>query len=171
MRWLLLAFVVVPSAEIYLLIEVGQRIGALATLGVIAVTAVVGASLTRAQGLRTLQRIGERMERGELPTAELIDGAMILVAGVLLLTPGFATDATGLALLLPPVRAVLRPLVMARIRAAIRRRTLQIVVDVHDPRGAGPPPPGVGPIIEGRARRVDDTSREPTDDTPDPPAA
>ena len=103
-RLLLLLFLVVPLAEIYLLIEVGSVVGAVATVGLVVLTAVVGAALMRAQGLATLLRARASMAKGELPALELLEGAVILVAGALLLTPGFITDAAGFACLIPSVR-------------------------------------------------------------------
>ena len=105
---LLLLFIIVPLLEIMLLATLGARIGFPATLGIIVVTAILGASLARAQGLRTLQRLREALARGRLPHAEVMDGLMILIAGAVLLTPGFLTDAAGFLLLVPPVRARVR---------------------------------------------------------------
>ena len=133
-RLLLLLFLVVPLAEIYLLIEVGSVIGAVATVGLVVLTAVVGAALMRAQGLATLLRARASMAKGELPALELLEGAVILVAGALLLTPGFITDATGFACLIPSVRQrlilaapALRPSAPRRDRAhpGHGRRTLE----------------------------------------------
>lgn len=101
-------FIGLPVLEIWLLIEVGGSIGLLATLAVCVVTGVVGAWLARAQGGHVLRRVQERIAQGEVPARELVDAMMILVAGVLLMTPGFVTDGVGVLLLLPPVRAVVR---------------------------------------------------------------
>ena len=110
MRLLLILLVVVPLAEIYVLIQVGSVAGALTTIGLVVLTAVVGAGLMRAQGLATLLRARAALARGEIPALELMEGAVILVAGALLLTPGFLTDAAGFACLVPAVR---RRLVLA----------------------------------------------------------
>ena len=85
-RLLLVLFLVVPLGEIYLLIEVGSIVGGAATIGLVVLTAVVGAALMRAQGLATVFRARSAMARGEVPALELMEGAVILVAGVLLLT-------------------------------------------------------------------------------------
>ncbi|TNF29271.1 MAG: FxsA family protein [Deltaproteobacteria bacterium] len=108
--FLLLAalFIGLPVLEIWLLISVGGSIGLLPTLAVCVVTGVVGAWLAKAQGGSVLRRVQERVARGEVPASELVDGMMILVAGVLLMTPGFLTDGVGVLLLLPPVRMVVR---------------------------------------------------------------
>ena len=112
-RLLLILFLVVPVAEIYVLIEVGSVVGAVATIGLVVLTAVVGAALMRAQGLATLFRARAAMAKGEVPALELLEGAVILIAGALLLTPGFITDATGFACLVPSVR---RRLILATVR-------------------------------------------------------
>jgi len=101
-------FIGLPVLEIWLLISVGGALGLLPTLGVCIVTGVVGAWLAKAQGGSVLRRVQERVARGELPAKELVDGVMILVAGVMLMTPGFVTDGVGVLLLLPPVRVLVR---------------------------------------------------------------
>jgi UPF0716 protein FxsA len=106
--WLLLLFTALPVAELALLIKIGQAIQLGPTLGLIIGTGVVGAALARHQGLRTLARIRDSVARGQMPTAELINGLMILVAGAVLITPGVITDALGFALLIPPIRALIR---------------------------------------------------------------
>ncbi len=107
MRLLPFILLIVPLAEIATFIVVGSQIGVFATLAMIFVTAVIGSILLRRQGLATAWRIREKMDRGELPGRELGNGAMILVAGVLLLTPGFITDALGFALFVPQIRDVI----------------------------------------------------------------
>lgn len=102
--WLLAFFIAVPIIEIALFIQVGGLIGLWPTLAIVIVTAVAGTALVRTQGLATLQRLRENLARGSDPVGPIAHGALILVAGVLLLTPGFFTDAVGLALLVPPVR-------------------------------------------------------------------
>ena len=99
-----LAFTLIPAAEIYLLIKVGGSIGALNTLLIIIITGFVGAYLARLQGMYTLFKIQSNLQQGIMPAEELIDALIILVAGIVLLTPGFLTDAAGLLLLIPQVR-------------------------------------------------------------------
>ena len=130
-RLLLVLFLVVPIAEIYVLIEVGSVVGAVATIGLVVLTAVVGAALMRAQGLATLLRARASMAKGEIPALELLEGAVILIAGALLLTPGFITDATGFACLVP----------------SVRRRLILATVSL---RPAGTPRPGGGQGHDGR---------------------
>lgn len=103
-RLLTILLLVVPLAEVCVLIEVGSEVGAIAAVALVVLTAVVGAALMRAQGLATLLRARAAMARGETPALEMLEGAVILVAGALLLTPGFLTDAVGFACLIPSVR-------------------------------------------------------------------
>jgi len=105
---LFLLFTFVPVLELMLLIEVGAQIGGLNTIAVCLVTGFVGASLARSQGASVLRRMQGTLQQGGLPARELLDGVLILMAGVVLLTPGFVTDAVGIVLLLPPTRAVVR---------------------------------------------------------------
>ncbi len=104
MRLFLLPFIIVPLAEMLLLFEVAANIGGLWTVGLVVLTAVVGIQILKRQGLRTLLRARERIESGELPAREIIEGMLIAAAGALLLTPGFLTDALGFALLTPRLR-------------------------------------------------------------------
>lgn len=143
-------FIAVPLLEIAVFIQVGGFIGLWPTIGLVLLTAVVGTSLLRAQGLATLNRAQASMQRGEMPLREVFDGACLLVAGVLLLTPGFVTDAMGLLLFLPPVRAGLLGWVGQAVKAG--------KVHVHTVGGGGAgwgPPPSHGPQdIEGEYRDV-----------------
>lgn len=104
---LLLIFIVVPMIELAVLIKVGSQIGVLWTLILIFFTAVVGVSLLRAQGLATLMRANRRLEEGAIPAQELAEGFLLALAGALLITPGFVTDAFGFSLLVPGVRKAL----------------------------------------------------------------
>ena len=101
---LILAFTVIPAIEIGLFVVVGGEIGPLSTVAVVLFTGVAGAALARAQGLRVLQQVQGTLGRGEMPKDGLVEGALILFGGALLLTPGFLTDAWGLACLIPPSR-------------------------------------------------------------------
>lgn len=101
---LLLIVLIVPFAEIYLLLEVGGIIGAFPTILLVVFTAVLGAWLLRQQGFATFQRFQESVARGEIPAYEMIEGPLILLGGALLLTPGFITDILGLACLIPSLR-------------------------------------------------------------------
>lgn len=105
---LFIAFAILPVLEIYVLIHVGSSIGALNTVALVILTAVAGAWLARTEGTQTMLRIRENMNQGIMPTNELIDAAIILTAGLVLLTPGFITDGLGLLLLFPPSRALFK---------------------------------------------------------------
>lgn len=115
-------FIALPLAEIVLLIEIGSRIGTLATLAILVLTAVMGASLAHREGLRVLWRIQEKMTQGMMPDEELIDGVLILAAGIVLLTPGLLTDAAGLLLLVPGSRLALKRWLRDRFSQRIRVR-------------------------------------------------
>jgi len=104
---LVAAFIIVPLAEIAVLIEVGGWLGLGPTLALIVLTAAVGTWMLRRQGFAVLRRAQQQMQQGALPIAEVFEGFCLVIAGALLLTPGFLTDAVGALLLLPPVRALL----------------------------------------------------------------
>ena len=115
-----LIFLLVPLVEIYILIQVGQVIGALWTVFFVVLTAVIGVALLKQQGLSTLTRAQEKMNHGEVPANELLEGLALLVAGAFLLTPGFFTDAFGFVLLFPPTRSALITAMQKRFVAAGR---------------------------------------------------
>ena len=121
--FLLLAMIVVPIVEIAVFIELGGYLGLWPTIGTVILTAMVGSALLRLQGLSTLRRVMQSVERGRLPLAEVFDGLCLLVAGALLLTPGFVTDAVGLLLFVPAFRAALGRL-LARYLVASGRVTV-----------------------------------------------
>ncbi len=143
---LALLFIVVPALEIYLIIQVGQAFGALTTLGIIIATGVIGASLAKRQGLSAVQRMQQAMAEGQQIGSSMAEAALVLVAGVLMLTPGFITDITGILLLLPPVRAVVA---RGLVKWAASRVQTVVFVDPRDVVGQDdhdehdPPPPGV----------------------------
>lgn len=105
---ILLALVLVPLIEIYFLVQVSQEIGTPVTILLLIVVSVVGAWLVKREGRATWTRLRAALGRGEIPTKEAVDGAMILFGGALMLTPGFLTDIFGLLLILPPTRAALK---------------------------------------------------------------
>jgi UPF0716 protein FxsA len=107
--------IVVGVVEITVMIQVGQLIGVVNTIGLLILVSLFGAWLVKRQGLGVMARIREQRMAGRLPATEVFDGALILVAGVLLVIPGFVTDALGLLLLFPPVRAVVRRFVSRRV--------------------------------------------------------
>lgn len=101
---LFVLFIVIPILEMWLLITVGSHIGALPTIGLVFLTAVIGVALLRQQGVATLLRANQRMRSGEIPAIEMGEGIFLAVGGALLLTPGFITDAVGFACLIPGIR-------------------------------------------------------------------
>ncbi|MDH3558165.1 MAG: FxsA family protein [Deltaproteobacteria bacterium] len=101
---LFLAFTLVPFIEIYLLIKIGGQVGAFNTILIVILTGLLGASLARLEGIKTMTKVRDSLNRGDLPAEEMLDAMLIFVAGVVLLTPGFLTDLTGLALLVPKLR-------------------------------------------------------------------
>jgi len=101
---LLLLFTIVPAVELALLIEIGQRVGLLATIFLVASTGIIGASLARSQGYIVIKKIKSNTNAGKMPTDDLIGGLLILLGGALLLTPGLLTDITGFSLILPGTR-------------------------------------------------------------------
>ncbi len=100
--------ILVAVIELILLFQVGARIGPLPTLGIIIITAIIGAKLTRAQGAYNMQRAQAAMSEGRIPHEEVLDGLIIIIAGVLLIIPGLLTDALGCALMIPSLRSGLR---------------------------------------------------------------
>jgi len=115
MRLLFLLFIVMPILEMVILIQVGSAIGAWYTVGLVLLTAVIGVNLLKRQGLSTLMRAQQKAQVGALPVSEIGEGLLLAVAGALLLTPGFVTDAIGFSLLMPGVRAVLAQKVAKRM--------------------------------------------------------
>jgi len=133
MLWkLFLAFTIIPVSEIYILIAIGGQIGILPSIALVILTGIVGASLARSQGLQTLGRIRDSFQQGVVPGEELLNALLIAVAGIVLLTPGFLTDAAGLFLLIPATRTLCREWLKRRIELVYAQRNV-----------------GNGPIIYG----------------------
>jgi UPF0716 protein FxsA len=128
---LVLLFIVVPLVELAILIQVGQVIGVPWTIAALVAVSVLGAWLVRREGPRAWRRFREALDQGRLPTDEVIEGALVLFGGVLLLTPGFATDALGLSLMLPPLRAVIAATLKRRLGA---RMSISILGGDRTPR-------------------------------------
>lgn len=145
---LLAAFIGVPLIEIALFIQVGGWIGLWPTLGLIVLTAVIGVTLLRWQGVSVLMRAQRELAEGTLPVMQVFEGLCLVIAGGLLLTPGFFTDAVGALLLVPAVRKLLYALVRQRIEAH--------VVDVTGP---APGPRGRAPTIETEYEVIVDEDR------------
>ncbi|MCH8277204.1 MAG: FxsA family protein [Bacteroidetes bacterium] len=122
---LLALFVIVPALELYVLIRIGQLIGALETFGIILVTGLIGSYLAKTQGLSVWNRLQEKLNSGQLPGRELLDGVIILLSGALLLTPGVLTDMVGLMGLFPPTRAFLRKKLADRFSSSLMSGNIQ----------------------------------------------
>jgi len=117
---ILLAFVVVPLVDLYVLFLVSGRIGGLETVALVILTGIVGGALAKMQGMQTVRRLQYKAARGESPSSELADGALILFGAALLLTPGLITDAVGFALLLPFVRPHIRSVLSSYFAKKVR---------------------------------------------------
>ena len=116
---LVLLFIVVPIVEIYVIIQVGEAIGALWTIALLIADSILGSMLMRSQGRAAWRRFNEAIAGGRIPAREVLDGVLIVFGGALLLTPGFVTDIFGLAFLLPPTRAVIRKLLVRRFSGRV----------------------------------------------------
>jgi UPF0716 protein FxsA len=136
---LLLLFIVVPIVELYVILQVGQAIGVLPTIGVLIADSVLGSVLMRSQGRAVWRRFNDALAAGRPPAREVLDGALVIFGGALLLTPGFVTDVTGLLLLLPPTRAIVRRVLVRRLGGRIVTGTVR----------------GPGYDVDGTATEVD----------------
>ncbi len=117
-------FTAIPIVELYILIKIGQLIGALPTIAIVLVTGIVGAGLARQQGARVWYEIQMQMQQGVFPADRLIDGLLLVVAGAVLITPGVLTDILGFAILIPLSRRPIREWVKARLSRMMDRGTI-----------------------------------------------
>ena len=113
---LFIAFIVVPIVELFVIIQVGQVIGAWWTVGILIAVSVAGAWLVKREGRAAWQRFRGALGTARVPAVEVIDGALVLIGGTLLLTPGFLSDIAGLTLVVPPTRAVVNRVIRSRVR-------------------------------------------------------
>jgi UPF0716 protein FxsA len=134
---LVILFILVPIAELYVIIQVGEAIGIWPTLALLLADALLGSFLLKHQGRGAWRRFNEAIAQRRFPGKEVADGLLIVVGGTLLLAPGFLTDIVGLFLLIPPTRAIARSL--------LRRFTIGRFVVVGMPGGRGPGPGAAGP--------------------------
>ncbi len=116
MRFLFIFFIAVPLGEMLLLVEVSDRIGFLTTLGMVVATAVIGVQILKRQGFATLTRANQKLQSGQIPAQEIVEGMLLAAAGALLLTPGFITDTIGFVLLTGPLR---RPIARSVVRSGM----------------------------------------------------
>ncbi len=163
MPLLVILFIVVPIVELYVIIQVGQAIGVVPTLALLVADALLGSLLLRQQGRGAWRRFNAALAEHRFPGREVADGLMIAVGGTLLLTPGFVTDIFGLALLIPPSRAVLRRL----LRRFAARRFLVVGAASRMPMGG--PPTGGPPNGATRSYDYDGTAEEIDADDPQLP--
>jgi len=155
MRWLIPLLTIVPLVELVLLLVLSDYTSWQFTLGFIVLTGVLGALVLRYEGLRCWRRFRDQLAAGELPAEPLLDGIMILAAGMLLVTPGVLTDLAGLLLLLPPVRRLLK--------RSVRRR-LEIRMDFYtlrSARGGSPEPPARSRVIDTPSTEVPPAEADP----------
>ena len=121
--YLVIGFIVVPLAELYVIVQVGGAIGVLRTIALLLAISLAGAWLVRREGTRAWRAVQVALAEGRMPGSEIVDGALVLAGGVLLLTPGFITDAAGFLLVVPPTRALVRRLTRVWLlrRVVVRR--------------------------------------------------
>jgi UPF0716 protein FxsA len=144
---LIALFIALPLLELYVILKVGDAIGAVWTILLLAADSVLGSLLLRSQGRSVWRRFNTALAEGKMPHREVIDGVLVIFGGAFLITPGFVTDFVGLLLLLPPTRSVIRSNV-------VRRLGRRVAVGVANRPGHGRPP---GYDVEGTAREYDDT--------------
>ncbi|MCM3704773.1 MULTISPECIES: FxsA family protein [Cytobacillus] len=127
MRYILLLMIIVPAAEIGFLLLSGNTIGLWPTLAIILLTGVLGAYLAKKQGLETIRKIQEQLRCGQMPGDTILEGACILIGGIMLLAPGFITDALGFTLLLPSARKVLKNMLYIGLKKWMNKGTITII--------------------------------------------
>ncbi|MEM7195803.1 MAG: FxsA family protein [Pseudomonadota bacterium] len=152
MKFLFLIFFLIPLIEIYFLIKIGSIVGALLTVFLVVFTAMLGAVLVRAQGFSTIARVQMQVARGNVPAVEVIEGLMLFLAGALLLTPGFFTDAIGFILLTPPLR---RALIFWGRDRGVFRRTMASAPNFSSSGDQGRSQTTQGRVIEGEYKDLD----------------
>lgn len=127
LRTFLLLIVIIPAAEIGILLFSGKTIGIWPTILLILFTGVLGSFLAKKQGLETIRKVQEQIRYGRLPGNELLDGVCIIAGGIFLLSPGFLTDLFGLFLLLPPTRMLFKPMLIKLFQKWMEKNTFTII--------------------------------------------
>ena len=130
---LFLLFTIIPLIEIWVLIQIGQRIGAFETIALIVLTGALGAFLARSQGFLVISKIQNELQQGRMPTESLTDGLIILVGAVLLITPGLITDIFGFLLLIPQTRTLLKQFILDQFKNYISRNNGYSNIHIEDP--------------------------------------
>ncbi len=164
---LLAVFILLPIFELSLLIRIGTYIGPAATIGLVLLTGAIGAYLARREGASVVQRIQQRTRRGELPTEELLHGVLVFAAGLLLITPGFFTDAVGFALLSAQCRQIVSRILKARLSRHVRSRTT-FHKGPYTRSGSEEPGGDKGPVIDVEGRPVDEENGDEKRSSHDP---
>ncbi len=149
MPFLVLLFILVPTLELILLIKLGSVVGVLPTVAIVFFTAVLGASLLRREGFSTLMKARQRLDSGQVPANELVEGALLVMSGAFLLTPGFITDTVGFACLVPSLRRQMAAAILKRV-------TLQMGSVAMTTSASGPAAQSRDNVIEGEFQRRDD---------------
>jgi len=144
---IVLLFIVIPLAELYVILQVGDAIGVVPTILLLALDSLVGSLLLRSQGRAVWRQFNAALAEGRVPHREVLDGVAVIFGGAFLITPGFITDVVGMLLLLPPTRSALRGLVVRRIGK-------RLSVGGRRPGG-----PVAGSPVEGTARERDRVDR------------
>ncbi|MEA2563862.1 MAG: protein FxsA [Acidobacteriota bacterium] len=139
MIWLFFLLIALPVAEIALLIAIGREVGLAATVALLLLTGLLGAFLARRQGLAVVRKVQSEMAAGRAPAAQLIDGALILLAGVLLIIPGVLTDVLGFFCLLPAGRTLIKAWVRRRFEAGLRSGRIAVSVNTVNMKNVTPP--------------------------------
>ena len=152
---LLLLFTLIPLIEVWLLFKLSGQFGFFTTIAIVLGTGIVGAWLAKLQGFLALNALRAEIIQGRMPTARIVDGVLILIAGVVLITPGILTDVAGIALLLPPVRSVVRKVATAWFTKHVQVTTTNLwqqfseQTQAHDSQSTGQPLPR-GEVIDAR---------------------
>ena len=149
---LMLLFVGIPILEMALLVRIGQDLGFWPTIGIIVFTGVLGSILTRQQGTAVWHQFNTRLQSGQLPDREIIDGLIVLVSGALLLTPGVLTDFVGFLGLLPPTRSLMRTYAQKRIKSAQATGSIKFRFDGFGTQSPPPPQPTSNPEWQGQGK-------------------
>jgi UPF0716 protein FxsA len=170
MGWfLVVAFLVVPVVEIYVIVQVGQQIGALPTVLLLIFESALGAWIVRREGSRAWRALQTAATSGQLPSRELADAGLVLIGGTLLLTPGFVTDVVGFFFVLPPTRPLARRLLLGFVA---RRATVAVTRFGPTGPGGGPaygPGRGSGRVVPGEVVRDEPVDRSPGGPDEEPP--
>jgi len=159
---LLAVFIGLPLLEIAVFIQVGGAIGVWPTIAATVATALAGSLLLRAQGVGVLMRARAQMDQGQLPAREMFEGVCLVLAGALLLVPGFVTDVIGLLLFVPPLREMLRGMIARHVAAKAARGEARVFVDGVEVRNRQTR--GRGPVIDGEFEDLSPEDKDRRDD-------